>query len=71
MNSVTGLALNYRNSEEKAALRVLVTLELQANRGIRVNVYSFQRREESAGKINSVIYLLLRHILKISLKEFL
>lgn len=45
MNSVTGLALKNRNSEEKAGLRILVTLELQANRGIRVNVSSFERGE--------------------------
>lgn len=49
VNSVTGLDLKTRNSEGKAALRVLVTLEI---RSIKVNVSSFQRREESAGKIH-------------------
>lgn len=52
MNSVTDLAFKNRNNEEKAALKILVTSELQANRSIRVNVSSFQRREESAGKIH-------------------
>lgn len=36
----------------KAALTVLVTSELQANRGITVDISSLRRREESPGKIH-------------------
>lgn len=57
MNSVIDLALKNRNSEKKAAFKILVTSELQANRSIRVNASSFQRREESAGKYTCYLSL--------------
>lgn len=71
VKSVTDLAVKSRNRQcEKAALTTSDTSEPQANTSITVNLSSLQRRGGLQAKHTVVIYLLLRHILKISLKEF-